>query len=55
MFIFNLVQISALFGNFRLNWPKELRYLFDILSSINLNIDLFSPECAGKAYLFKHF
>ena len=46
--IFNLVQISALFGGFNLNWPPALRDAFNVLSSINLNIDLFSPECSGN-------
>lgn len=47
--IFNFFQISALFGSFSLNWPDELMVVFNVFSSINLNIDLFSPDCAGTS------
>jgi hypothetical protein len=46
--IFNMIQITALFSSFRLNWPAPLLEFYNILSSLNFNIDLFAPECAAN-------
>ncbi len=43
-----MVQISALFADFRMNWPPILESLFQVFSALNFNIELFSPECAGN-------
>ena len=43
---FNSLQISALYGTFELEWPDFARTFFEIISFVNLNFDLTSPECA---------
>jgi len=45
---FNLFQVTALFSGFNLDWPDALLEVFNVLSSLNFNFDLFSPECSGK-------
>ncbi|KNC49001.1 uncharacterized protein AMSG_11819 [Thecamonas trahens ATCC 50062] len=43
---FNSLQISAMYGRLELPWSDFARQFFDIVSFLNLNFDLSSPECA---------
>ncbi len=45
--VINMIQISALFASFKLQWPSEIQSVFNVLTSFNFNIDLTSPECTS--------
>ena len=47
---FNLAQITALLAGFHLHWPAAMEWLLNALSALNLNIDLFSPECTSNSF-----
>lgn len=42
----NSLQIIALYGNIGLAWPEFARNFFNVVSLINLNLDLTAPECS---------
>lgn len=37
-------QVVSLFARARIRWPDELKFLFQILSIFNLNIEIVAPE-----------
>ncbi|KNC55313.1 uncharacterized protein AMSG_12401 [Thecamonas trahens ATCC 50062] len=43
---FNSLQISAMYGQIDLEWPPFAASFFNVVSLVNLNFDLSSPECA---------
>ncbi|KNC54872.1 fibronectin type III domain-containing protein [Thecamonas trahens ATCC 50062] len=45
----NALQISALYGKLDLDWGEFAAVYFDIISSLNLNLELTSPECSLAA------
>ncbi|KNC48480.1 uncharacterized protein AMSG_04928 [Thecamonas trahens ATCC 50062] len=54
---FNSLQISALFGQFEIDWPSLADSLFAAMSFANFNLELAAPECAFEAkspYLLKY-
>ncbi|KNC51234.1 uncharacterized protein AMSG_11994 [Thecamonas trahens ATCC 50062] len=45
----NALQVAALYGKIEIEWGDFGDLFFDIASSVNLNIELSSPECAASA------
>ncbi|KNC46507.1 uncharacterized protein AMSG_02943 [Thecamonas trahens ATCC 50062] len=46
---FNALQIAALYGRLDLEWGEVARAVFSFASSLNINFELTSPECAASA------
>lgn len=42
------VQILSLYSALPVEWPPEIKTLFDIASFVNFNIELFSPGCSAS-------
>ncbi|KNC55072.1 uncharacterized protein AMSG_10669 [Thecamonas trahens ATCC 50062] len=52
----NSLQITAIYANLSLDWGKFAQTYFGIISFVNLNFDLASPECTSSSmdvYMFK--
>ena len=52
----NTLQAVAIYGTIRLEWHPLVRGVFDVVSLVNLNLDLASPECGvdvGDVWMFK--
>ncbi|KNC55645.1 uncharacterized protein AMSG_01914 [Thecamonas trahens ATCC 50062] len=45
----NALQVVAIYGDINLDWPEYARSIFDIVSFLNINLDLASPECSISA------
>ena len=43
---FSSLQISAMYGQLELDWGGFAAVYFDVVSSVNLNVELTSPECS---------
>jgi hypothetical protein len=42
----SFIQVTALYAQFDLNWPKEIRDVYKWLSFVILDIQITSPECS---------
>lgn len=40
------LQVTALYAQFELNWPKEIKDVYHALSFVILDIQITSPECS---------
>lgn len=38
--------MTTLYAQFELNWPSEIKTVYRMLSFVNLDITIASPECA---------
>ncbi|KNC55644.1 uncharacterized protein AMSG_01913 [Thecamonas trahens ATCC 50062] len=45
----NALQVVAIYGDINLDWPEYARSIFDIVSFLNINLDLAKPECTISA------
>jgi hypothetical protein len=42
----SFIQVTALYAQFELNWPKEIKDIYKYLSFVILDIQITSPECS---------
>jgi hypothetical protein len=42
----SFIQVTALYAQFELNWPKEIKDIYKWLSFVILDIQITSPECS---------
>ncbi|KNC55084.1 uncharacterized protein AMSG_10681 [Thecamonas trahens ATCC 50062] len=52
----NTLQAVAIYGTIQLEWHPVATAIFDVVSLVNLNLDLASPECGldvGDVWMFK--
>jgi len=42
----SFVQMTALYAQFELNWPAEIKAVYRVLSFVILDIQITSPECS---------
>eukprot|EP00033_Pygsuia_biforma_P002177 GCRY01002412.1.p1 GENE.GCRY01002412.1~~GCRY01002412.1.p1 ORF type:complete len:954 (-),score=245.34 GCRY01002412.1:790-3651(-) len=59
---FNFLQVTALFAEFRVNWPTAVRDVFRALTVVNLSFEITAPECSMghqidfyEAFVYKFF
>ena len=45
---FNYIQIIGILSSYQLEWPTWVQSVFDALSSVNLDLQIFKPECLAS-------
>eukprot|EP00164_Ancoracysta_twista_P017116 GFYU01029036.1.p1 GENE.GFYU01029036.1~~GFYU01029036.1.p1 ORF type:complete len:331 (-),score=29.99 GFYU01029036.1:131-1123(-) len=40
------LQVVSTFASYEVNWPPEIRQMFEAFSAFNVNADLLAPECS---------